>query len=59
LEILDSLGNPTVEVNLMLEDGLAQNDWTGWANMTRTLGKKIEIAGDDLFCTNKESLLKV
>jgi len=27
--------------------------------MTRTLGKKIEIAGDDLFCTNKESLLKV
>jgi enolase len=41
---------------VLIEDGLAENDWTGWANMTRTLGKKIEIVGDDLFCTNKAIL---
>jgi len=41
---------------VLIEDGLAENDWTGWANMTRTLGKRIEIVGDDLFCTNKAIL---
>ena len=41
---------------VLIEDGLAENDWTGWANMTITLGKKIEIVGDDLFCTNKAIL---
>jgi enolase len=43
---------------VLIEDGLAENDWTGWANMTKTLGKKIEIVGDDLFCTNKAILLE-
>ena len=41
---------------VLIEDGLAENDWSGWANMTATLGKKIEIVGDDLFCTNKAIL---
>jgi enolase len=41
---------------VLIEDGLAENDWTGWQNMTRTLGKKIEIVGDDIFCTNKAIL---
>jgi enolase len=41
---------------LSLEDGLAENDWTGWKNLTATLGNKIEIVGDDLFCTNKAIL---
>jgi enolase len=41
---------------ILLEDGLAENDWTGWANLTKVLGKKIEIVGDDLFCTNKKIL---
>ncbi|OFX58345.1 MAG: phosphopyruvate hydratase [Bacteroidetes bacterium GWA2_30_7] len=36
-----------------LEDGLAENDWEGWKNITSVLGNKIEIVGDDLFCTNK------
>jgi enolase len=40
----------------LLEDGLAENDWAGWQNLTKTLGKKIEIVGDDLFCTNKKIL---
>jgi len=43
---------------VLIEDGLAENDWTGWANMTRTLGRKIEIVGDDLFCTNKAILME-
>jgi enolase len=38
---------------VLLEDGLAENDWPGWQNLTRTIGNKIEIVGDDLFCTNK------
>jgi enolase len=41
---------------VLIEDGLAENDWNGWANMTRTLGRKIEIVGDDIFCTNKAIL---
>jgi enolase len=35
-----------------LEDGLAENDWEGWAMLTRELGKKIQLVGDDLFVTN-------
>jgi len=42
---------------VLLEDGLAENDWEGWKNLTNVLGKKIEIVGDDLFCTNKTILL--
>ncbi|MGB8492685.1 MAG: phosphopyruvate hydratase [Bacteroidales bacterium] len=41
---------------VLIEDGMAENDWLGWENMTKTLGKKIEIVGDDLFCTNKAIL---
>lgn len=40
----------------LLEDGLAENDWQGWQNLTKTLGGKIEIVGDDIFCTNKKIL---
>lgn len=43
---------------ISLEDGLAENDWKGWGNLTATVGSKIEIVGDDLFCTNKEILAK-
>lgn len=35
-----------------LEDGLAQEDWTGWAALNQALGGKIELVGDDLFVTN-------
>lgn len=41
---------------ISLEDGLAENDWTGWQNLTKTLGNKIELVGDDIFCTNKQIL---
>ncbi|MBZ5500872.1 MAG: phosphopyruvate hydratase [Acidobacteriia bacterium] len=35
-----------------IEDGLAENDWDGWKILTRGLGKKIQLVGDDLFVTN-------
>jgi enolase len=41
---------------VLLEDGLAENDWEGWKNLTKALGSKIEIVGDDIFCTNKAIL---
>src|ERR1700757_835477 len=39
-----------------LEDGLAENDWQGWALLTKELGNKIQLVGDDLFVTNVERL---
>jgi len=41
---------------VLLEDGMAENDWEGWKNLTVELGSKIELVGDDLFCTNKDIL---
>lgn len=37
-----------------IEDGLDEEDWEGWKHMTRELGDKIQLAGDDLFVTNTE-----
>ncbi|TET36213.1 MAG: phosphopyruvate hydratase [Planctomycetota bacterium] len=39
-----------------IEDGLAEDDWDGWEKMTKALGNKIQIVGDDLFVTNVERL---
>jgi enolase len=39
-----------------LEDGLAEDDWDGWAMLTKELGGKIQLVGDDLFVTNTERL---
>lgn len=41
-----------------IEDGMAEDDWSGWKLMTKTLGDKIQIVGDDLFVTNVERLQK-
>ena len=41
-----------------LEDGLAENDWEGWKNLTQEVGSKIQLVGDDLFVTNVEFLQK-
>ena len=43
---------------LSIEDGLAENDWAGWKELTRRLGGKIELVGDDLFCTNPAIIAK-
>ena len=37
---------------VLIEDALAENDWEGWAQLTETLGARIELVGDDLLCTN-------
>ena len=37
---------------VLIEDALAENDWDGWGQLTRALGSRIELVGDDIFCTN-------
>jgi enolase len=39
-----------------IEDGFGEDDWTGWKQMTETLGHRIQLVGDDLFVTNTERL---
>jgi len=39
-----------------IEDGLAEDDWDGWQSLTKELGSKIQLVGDDLFVTNVERL---
>jgi enolase len=41
-----------------IEDGLAEDDWKGWEYCTQTLGKNVQLVGDDLFVTNPERLAK-
>jgi enolase len=39
-----------------IEDGLAEDDWEGWARLTAELGTRVQLVGDDLFCTNAQRL---
>ena len=39
-----------------IEDGMSEDDWNGWSNLTNSLGSKIQLVGDDLFVTNKTRL---
>ncbi|WP_298784920.1 phosphopyruvate hydratase [uncultured Campylobacter sp.] len=39
-----------------IEDGLSEDDWTGWAKLTSRLGSKVQLVGDDLFVTNEKIL---
>ena len=41
---------------ISIEDGVAQDDWLGWQNLTKTLGNKCQLVGDDLFVTNASRL---
>lgn len=41
---------------ISIEDGLDEEDWSGWKKLTKKLGKKIQLVGDDLFVTNTERL---
>lgn len=43
---------------ISIEDGLSEDDWEGWQQMTARLGKKLQLVGDDLFVTNTERLVK-
>jgi len=42
----------------VLEDGLAEDDWDGWKLLNKTLGRQIELVGDDLFVTNVERIAR-
>src|SRR6185369_16619563 len=41
---------------LSIEDGLAEDDWDGWIELTKKIGRKVQVVGDDLFVTNRERL---
>ena len=41
-----------------IEDGLDQNDWSGWQRLTKAVGDKVQLVGDDLFVTNVKFLEK-
>jgi enolase len=43
---------------LSIEDGLAEDDWKGWQELTARLGGRVQIVGDDLFVTNRERLAR-
>ena len=43
---------------ISIEDGLAEDDWTGWQKMTEKLGDRLQIVGDDLFVTNPKRLAR-
>lgn len=43
---------------ISIEDGLAEGDWTGWAALTRALGDRVQLVGDDVFVTNPEILAR-
>ncbi|MFT8479669.1 phosphopyruvate hydratase [Gluconobacter oxydans] len=54
ISYLEDLANRYPIVSI--EDGLAEDDWEGWAELTTRLGKKLQLVGDDLFVTNPERL---
>lgn len=41
---------------ISIEDGMAEDDWTGWSSLTKKLGSRIQLVGDDLFVTNVDRL---
>jgi enolase len=43
---------------ISIEDGLAEDDWSGWKELTARLGKKVQIVGDDIFATNPKRLAR-
>lgn len=43
---------------ISIEDGLAENDWEGWKELTKRIGDRVQLVGDDLFVTNTEFLAK-
>ena len=43
---------------ISIEDGMGENDWDGWKNLTHAVGQKVQLVGDDLFVTNVKFLQK-
>ena len=58
-EMIDYLGSLAKKYPIIsIEDGLDENDWKGWSNLNESLGKTVQIVGDDLTVTNIERLQK-
>ena len=58
-EMVDFLAGLAAKYPIIsIEDGLAENDWTGWKKMTDKIGDSVQIVGDDLFVTNTKILSK-
>lgn len=58
-QIIDYLAELVQDYPIIsIEDGLAQDDWLGWQNLTQKLGNKCQLVGDDLFVTNTKRLLE-
>jgi enolase len=56
-EFTDYLGNLADKFPIVsIEDGMHEGDWDGWATLTKALGKKVQLVGDDLFVTNTKIL---
>ncbi|MCX6345060.1 MAG: phosphopyruvate hydratase [Armatimonadetes bacterium] len=43
---------------ISIEDGMAEDDWDGWVNLTKRIGERVQVVGDDLYVTNVERLKK-
>ena len=41
-----------------IEDGMAEDDWDGWVALTKRLGDRVQLVGDDIFVTNAERLAR-
>jgi enolase len=64
-KVLDSAGMAAYYADLVanypiasIEDGMAEDDWDGWATLTADIGGKVQLVGDDLFVTNTERLAR-
>jgi enolase len=64
-KVLDSAGMAAYYADLVanypivsIEDGMAEDDWDGWATLTTEIGGKVQLVGDDLFVTNTERLVR-
>jgi len=58
-EMVDYLEGLTVKYPIIsIEDGLSEDDWDGWVMLTKRVGDRVQIVGDDLFVTNTEKLIK-
>ena len=58
-EMIDYLESLTKSYPIItIEDGLDENDWDGWARLTKRIGERVQLVGDDLFVTNTKRLSK-
>ncbi|MEX2333975.1 MAG: phosphopyruvate hydratase, partial [Pseudohongiella sp.] len=58
-QFTDYLAKLSVDYNILsIEDGMDESDWDGWARLTRKIGNKVQLVGDDLFVTNTDILAR-